>query len=262
MRKIARKTSARNANYRKSLYKSLLSAHTMPPSSPPTRIIVSGTHAPIHAQKCIALFTLGLQQAPTLPSLKAWRPNFFSFATGPTITIDTPEHCRHSVRAVIDTLGLPALQSIDSFRPSLGSTRDMPRTALHLHFETGKITPMHMETLLKWLSNTLRDYQAIIGLQSTMASPTAMLVDVMSPAAGHTHAALSWSTLVISPRLLLVETRSDAPTWSANLTAAWQHNPNTSGIKIRYRPSTNTKPLYAQVQATAADIAAVRARKS
>ena len=229
--------------------------------TPPTRIVVSGTHAPIHAQKCIALFTLGLQQAPTLPSLKAWRPNFFSFATGLTITIDTPEHHRHSVRAVIDTLGLPALQSVDSSRPSLGSTKDLPRTALHLHFEMGKITTMHMETLLQWLSNTLHDFQAIVGVHSTMASPTAMLLDIMSPAAGFTHAALSWSTLVISPRLLLVETRTDATTWSSSLTAAWERNPNTSGIKIRYRPSTNTKPLFAQVQATAADIAAVRARK-
>ena len=118
-----------------------------------------------------------------------------------------------------------------------------------------------MGSLLKWPSRTLQDFQAIVGVQSTMASPTAMLVDVMSPAAGFTHAAMCWSTLVISPRLLLVETRTDAQSWSASLTAAWEHNPTTSGIKIRYRPSTNTKPLFAQVHATAADIAAVRARK-
>ena len=229
--------------------------------APPTRIVVSGTHAPIHAQKCIGLFTLGPPQPASTPSLKAWRPNFFTFATGPTIAIDTPAQCRHAVKAVLDTLGLPALQTIDNPRPSLGSTKELPRTALHLHFEAGKITPMHMETLLKWLSTTLQDFQAIVGVQTTMTSPTAMLLDVMSPAAGFTHATLSWSTLVISPRLLLVETRTDAPTWISSLTAAWEHNPNTSGIKIRYRPSTNPKPLFAQVQATAADIAAVRARK-
>ena len=120
---------------------------------------------------------------------------------------------------------------------------------------------MLIEGLLKWLSNTLVDYQAIVGTTSTMASPTAMLVDVMSPIAGHIHAALSWSTLVISPRLLLVETRSDASTWSTSLTTSWQQNPNTSGIKIRYRASSNTRTLFAQVQATAADIAAVKARK-
>ena len=230
--------------------------------TPPTRIVVAGTHAPIHAHKCIALFTLGQAQTPCVPNIKAWRPTFFSFATGPTIAIDTPLQCRHTVKAVVDALGLPALQSIDNPRPSLGSTKDAPRTSLQLHFEPGKITPMHMETLLKWLSITLHDFQAIVGVQSTMASPTAMLVDVMSPAAGHTHGSLCWSTLVISPRLLLVETRTDATTWSTSLTSSWDHNPNTSGIKIRYRPSTNTKPLFAQVQATTADIAAVRARRS
>ena len=229
---------------------------------PPTRIVVSGTHAPIHAQKCISLFTLGQPQAQALPKLSAWRTNFFNFATGPTINIDTPLQFQHAVKAVVTSLGLPALQTIDQPRTSLGNTKDMPRTTLHLHFETGKITSMHMEALLKWLSNALKDFQAIVGVQSTMASPTAMLVDVMSPAAGFTHSALSWSTLVISPRLLLVETRTDAPTWNSDLTAAWEINPTMAGIKVRYRPSTMLKPLFAQVEATAADIAAVRTRKS
>ena len=228
---------------------------------PPTRIIVAGTHAPIHAQKCLCLLTLGVPQALALPRLNAWRPNFFSFATGPTIVIDTPAQFKHAVKAVVANLGLPALQAIDHPRASLGTTKDCPRTALQLHFEAAKITPMHMEALLKWLSNTLTDFQAIVGVQNTMTSPTAMLVDVLSPAAGYTHASLSWSTLVISPRLLLIETRSDAPTWNSNLTEAWYKNPITAGIKVRYRPSTNTKPIFAQVAATAADIAAVRARK-
>ena len=215
-----------------------------------------------YTQKCICLFTLGLPQAPSLPRLVAWRPHFFTYTTGPTITIDIPAHCRHAVKAIVETLELPSLQTIDNPRPSLGTTTDNPRSTLQLHFEIDRITPMHMESILKWLSNTLTDYQAIVGLHSTMASPTAMLVDVMSPTAGYTHGSLCWSTLVLSPRLLLVETRYDASTWSSSLTTAWQLNPTTSGTKIRYRPSTNTKPLFAQVQAIAADIAAVRARKS
>ena len=83
----------------------------------------------------------------------------------------------------------------------------------------------------------------------------------MSAAAGHTHASLSWSTLAISPKLLLVETRTDATTWAAHLTDAWHRHPMSAGIKVRYRPSANVRPTFAQVEATAADIAAVRARK-
>ena len=94
-----------------------------------------------------------------------------------------------------------------------------------------------------------------------MSSPTALLLDCMSAAAGHVHGCLSWSSLVISPRLLLVETRTDNITWCSNLTAAWQHDPTTAGLKLRFRPSSLTKQPFAQVQATAAKIAAVRARK-
>ena len=127
--------------------------------------------------------------------------------------------------------------------------------------EHGKLSPIHLETLLTWLSNTLRDFHAIIGVLTTMTNPTAMLVDVMSASAGYTHADLSWSTLVISPRLLLVETRTDAHTWSTHLTAAWNQDPTSAGIKVRYRPSANAKPTFAQVQVTASEIAAVRARR-
>ena len=159
-------------------------------------------------------------------------------------------------------MGLPALQAIDHPRPSLGSTKDMPRSTIQLHLEHGKLPPIHLESMLSWLSNALKDFQAIIGVLTTMSSPTAMLVDVMTASAGFTHAELSWSTIVISPRLLLVETRSDSNVWSSSFTTAWQHDPMTAGIKIRYRPSTSTKTTFAQVETTAADIAAVRARKA
>ena len=126
----------------------------------------------------------------------------------------------------------------------------------------GKLSPIHLEALLSRLGNALKAFQAVIGVLSTMSSPTAMLVDVMSAAAGFTHAELSWSSLVISPRLLLVETRSDSTTWSTSLTAAWNNDTSTAGIKIRYRPSSNLKPTFAQVAASPADIAAARARKN
>ena len=230
--------------------------------TPPTRIVVSGMHAPIHAHKCISLFTLGQPSAYALPRLTTWRLNFFSFTSGPIINIDTPTQFSLAIRGVITNMGLPALQTIDHPRPSLGTTKDTPRSSIQLHMEHGKLSPIHLEALLTWLGNALKDFQAIIGVLTTMSSPTAMLVDVMSASAGFTHAELSWSTLVISPRLLLVETRTDSHVWSTNFTTAWQHDPITAGIKIRYRPSTNTKPTFAQVETTSADIAAVRARKA
>ena len=230
--------------------------------TPPTRIVVSGMHAPIHAHKCISLFTLGQPSAYVLPRLTTWRLNFFSFVSGPVITVDTPTQFGRTVRGLITNMGLPALQTIDHPRPSLGNTKDVQRSTIQLHIEHGKLSPIHLEALLTWLGNALKDFQAIVGVLTTMTSPTAMLVDVMSASAGFTDAELSWSTLIISPRLLLVETRSNNHVWSSNLTAAWHQDPTTAGIKIRYRPSTNTKTIFAQVQATSADIAAVRARKA
>ena len=66
--------------------------------TPPTRIVVSGIHAPIHAHKCISLFTLGQPTAHALPRLTTWRLNFFSFTSGPIITVDIPTQFSSAVR--------------------------------------------------------------------------------------------------------------------------------------------------------------------
>ena len=218
-------------------------------------------HAPIHTHKCIGLFTLGQTNTIAQPQLSNWRLNFFKFETGPIINIDVPTQHRFATKNTLDSLGLPAVQTIDNPRPSLGSTTQQPRSTIHAHLEPGRITPIHMEGLLRWLSNTLKHFQAIVGVFNTMSSPTAMLMDCMSASAGHTHADLSWSTIIVSPKLLLVETRTDAHTWSTHLTAAWNQDPTSAGIKVRYRPSANVKPTFAQVQVTASEIAAVRARR-
>ena len=228
---------------------------------PPTRIIVSGTHAPIHACKCLALFTLGRANNPAIPRLTSYRPKFFSFGSGPVIYVDVPAQFRFAVKSVISALNIPAVQAIDMPRNSLGSTKEVPRACIQNHIQAGKIPPLHMEALLRWLHTTLKDFQAIVGVNTSMSSPTAMLLDCISCSAGHTHGHLSWSSLVISPRLILVETRSAADTWHTNFTAAWNQDPMSSGLKLRYRPSAHIKTPFAQVAATAASIATVRARR-
>ena len=228
---------------------------------PPSRIVVSGAFAPIHAQKCLALFVLGLPGLPAVPRLTNWRPTFYSFASGPVVNIDVPCQCRYAVKGIISTMRLPAVNAIDHPRTSLGSTKEARRAVIQVHLHAGQISPLHMEALLKWLHSSLRNFQAIVGLLTTMASPTAMLLDCMATAAGHLHGELSWSSLVISPRLILVDTRTDAQTWNASLSSAWHANPSGAGIKVRYRPSSAIKKAFAHVDATAADIAAIRARQ-
>ena len=229
--------------------------------TPPSRIIVSGAHAPIHAHKCLALFSLGRPSKPAPSRLTMWKPNFFSSGTGPTICVDVPTQFQFAAKSIVSTMGIPAVLAIDNPRTSLGNSKEATRACIHIHLEPDKVTAVHMESLLKWMHNALRDLQAIVGTLSTMSSPTAMLLDCMAAAAGHEHGDLSWSSLVISPRLILIETRANTESWNSCLMAAWQRNPTTAGIKIRYRPSLHIKTPFAQVAATASSIAAVRARK-
>ena len=90
--------------------------------TPPTRIVVSGKHAPIHTQKCIGLFTLGQANTTAQPLLSTWRLNFFKFEAGPIINIDVPAQHRFATKSTLDSMVLPAVETIDNPWPSLGIT--------------------------------------------------------------------------------------------------------------------------------------------
>ena len=92
--------------------------------TPPTRLVVAGQHAPIHAQKCLALFTLGKATAFAVPCLATWRPTFFSSGAGPIICADVPAQLSFTVKSTIAAMKLPAVQAIDHPRTSLGRTRE------------------------------------------------------------------------------------------------------------------------------------------
>ena len=125
--------------------------------------------------------------------------------------VDLPSQNKHAVSIVLPTLGLPGVVTIDPPRPSLGTTKDRPRSCIHLHIAQSIATPIFMEVALRWLYKALRDFQAVVGYSGTMSSPSSLLMDCLTPAAGHVHGACCWSAVVISPRLVLVETRVDEP---------------------------------------------------
>ena len=112
---------------------------------PPTRIIVSGTHAPIHTCKCLALFTLGRANTPATPRLTTYRPKFYSFGSGPVIYVDVPAQFRFAIKGVVSSLNIPGVQEIDNPRNSLGSTKEAPRASIQVHMQAGRIPPVHME---------------------------------------------------------------------------------------------------------------------
>ena len=184
----------------------------------------------------------------------------FNYEVGPVVYVDIPAQHKYAVYNIIPSLGLPAVIGIDQPRPSLGSTKLMPRSSIHVHLDSTKITPMLMERMLQWLYHALTHFQAVVGHSGTMSSPTTMLLECASVEAGHIHGQLCWSILVISTRLLIIETRTDATTWQKELTKAWYQDPGTAGLKLRYWPSLLLKRPFAQVEATTSQIAAAKAR--
>jgi len=204
---------------------------------------------------------LSTPNGPVSPRLSLWQPTLFTARAGPMIWIDVPAQHKYAVQKVVPTLGLPGFLAADPPRPSLGNTKEHPRACVHLHLHPNSQTPLWLEMMLPWLQKALAPFQGVVGHIGSVSSPTALLMDCPSPQAAFTHGALCWSSLVMSPTLVLLETRTAATTWGDALTTAWRQDPNTAGERVRYRPSSQHPGVFAQVQATDAQLAAAKARK-
>ena len=87
-----------------------------------------------------------------------------------------------------------------------------------------------------------------------------MLLDVTSPGAAGAYRDMYSGCLVIAPKLVLITTWYDSGVWGQRLTHTWTANPMNTAEKIRCRPSREGPRVYAQIAATAAQIAAAKTR--
>ena len=195
------------------------------------------------------------------PRLSLWQPTFFTSDSGPVVCVDVLGTHKAAVHELLPTFRLPAIVAIDLPRNSLGSTKGAPRVCFHLHFE-GTLGALVLEMLLIWLRKALQSFGALVGHIGSVSSETAMLLDCPSPEAAHTHGGLCWSMIVLSPKLVLLETRTGAETWPSDMTMAWSQDPRTAGEKVRCRTSQNPRATFAQVAATSDQLAAARTRRS
>ena len=67
--------------------------------------------------------------------------------------------------------------------------------------------------------------------------------------------------IVISPKVTLISTVADQEVWTRLLTRTWQQDPNECAEKIKFRASRDGPSIYAQVEATQAQLSAARARR-
>lgn len=184
--------------------------------------------------------------------------DFFTFDAGATIRIDIPAEYKGEVRKILPTLGLPAVLSIDPPCGSPGSNKKERRAMVQIHFRAEIQDALTVEVVVRWLKKTLQPFQAVVGHLGTLSSPQARLVDVNSAHAGYTTGSLCSSSLVVSSKLLLVETNQTAEAWSELMTETWTRDPIRTAEKIRRRPSDERPGVIAQIRATASQITAAK----
>ena len=180
-----------------------------------------------------------------------------------TLVVDVPEGHRWKTFKLLGELKIPGLVHIDSPKPSAGDSKTDPRSAIHCHFGVGSSLSIEKEMLRKWVQTQLSPFHALVGFAELVRDPHSMLLDISHTSAAVLYADLCSGMLVISPKLLVVVcTRAEDGVWKQSLTESWKADPNTTGEKLWLRKSRGDGSIFAQTQATAAQISAARARKS
>ena len=105
---------------------------------PLSHIVTSGTMAPVHVQKCLALFALagGTELAKPHLVTRFHGQTFLRLGENlTTIWIDVPSVYKETRYHMLHKLRIPHLHGIDRPIPSLGSVKGQPRFAIKLHLQ-------------------------------------------------------------------------------------------------------------------------------
>ena len=231
---------------------------------PPMRMIVPGRHTPVHANKCLAMISLG-PRGPTgaIPArITTEHENLFTIRYYSTIWIDIPYAHRWHVYGLLDTFKLPGHEHTDRPRPSLGHRAEDPRSTIKVHFNQNVGSELMQKVVIGWLCKVLHTYQPLIGRQATITEPTAHMLDITKPSGAFLASHLCNDCIIMSQRLAIVSTNSSPEAWTHNMTQAWHQDPNTCALSLRMRDSSSARDKrVAEVAVTKEQMSAVRARK-
>ena len=158
-------------------------------------------------------------------------------------------------------LQTPRLNYDRQARPSLGNSRDDPWSNIKLHFNEGIGSKLMQEVIVTWLRKALVNYKPVIGLQHTISEDNTKLLDINCPMAAFLLSHMSSSSLIVTPKLVLVQSLEEASNWNVQLTQLWQNNPPQAASKLRLRDSSSARTKkVAEVQATKEQLAAAKKR--
>ena len=229
---------------------------------PPALVVVTGPSGPLHVRKGIAIITLGTAATPAIPRLLGWADTYFIHSTHQTIWLDMPHIFRWQVYGLIASFQLPGFLTADKPRPSLGNRSTDQRSNIKVHFDNRMGNALMQDVISGWLRKTLAPYTAIVGLQSTMSSDTAKLLDISSTTGAYLLSDLASSTIIVSPRLALVDSTTEHKTWEGRMTTLWNRDPTNTGLRLRLRDSHPSRSKKcAEVGATREQIQSASCRR-
>ena len=129
---------------------------------PPSRMVFSGHHSPIHQHKGLVFVSLGMPTRVPTTHLSMWHPAFFAIDFGPVIVVDVPVSQRWMVHDLLPTLNLPGLLAFDHARTRLAKTQQQPRSSMQIHLHEQRVHPLLMDMMLLWLRRILKSFGAIM----------------------------------------------------------------------------------------------------
>ena len=117
------------------------------------------------------------------------------------------------------------------------------------------------EAIRRFVNGLVHMLDGLTGWMDTVSEEDSMLLEVSAVPAAVQYQELCLDMLPINPKLILIRTHATATVWQRALTNSWKIDPTLTGEKLKHRPSKNASGCFAQIGATAAQLASAKARK-
>ena len=218
----------------------------------------SGSSGPLYHVKSLVVVTLAACKHAVPHSMLSWRNTLVSEVHGPIIWVDTDAKAELQTRRALAATKLAGLIRWEGPCRSFGTSPSSQRIYFRGYFDERWVTALTARLHVTTLKSQQSLGRALIGSQSLLTDPSALLAEISSVQAATEIAPLCDEIVVVSSQLAILHTSCSKTLWEERLTELLQKSPDSSVDKLKWRPSRHGGRPW--VKPITLDARAVRAR--
>ena len=221
-------------------------------------MVSTGSTGPTLSRKAMLCVTLAPNSVSTAHHIRNWAPMLGDFDAGMVIQVDFQVLQLMQIQHLLSSYSGPAKILWSEPTRSQGSDTMHPRLCIQGFLPKEIQSSLEARVISSSLQEHLRPAPCLVGLLSCLKDCQALKFEVTEAQAAVKFRHLFWDCILTSPQEALIRTEGTAANWQIELSRRMREEPDSCGLKIKWRPSMHDGKNWAQPIAIESQIQAVR----